>query len=189
MARGAVHASIWNYKLENKLDLGPRLQYFLLYCPSTSGITRYYNNNAELLLYFRGTNSNQVNSNGSRSLSEENQNECHYHVIWMFLNSCHIPFLSMPFLVTNNFWTKMRERHKSRPKLYWFTRNIVFNFMKCFAPAPYKVSIKCIPGGLIDNKSELIRVIAWRWIDNKPLPGPMMTKTFNAIWHHQAPMS
>ena len=65
------------------------------------------NNNAGLLFYFRGTNSNQVNSIESRSLSGGNPGECHHYVILMFINSCHIPFLTSSF-----FWLQITFRRK-----------------------------------------------------------------------------
>ena len=34
----------------------------------------------------------------------------------------------------------------------------------------FKISQKCVPRGLIDNKSELSQVMAWWLIDAKPLP-------------------
>ena len=46
------------------------------------------------------------------------------------------------------------------------------------------ISVKFIPMGLIGNKSTLVQVMAWRWLGDKPLPEPMMTKILVAIWHH-----
>ena len=43
--------------------------------------------------------------------------------------------------------------------------------------------------GLIDNKSALVQVIAWRRTGDKPLPEPMMTKFIDAYMRHLGEMS
>ena len=46
------------------------------------------------------------------------------------------------------------------------------------------ISLKCVPSGPIDTKSALVQVMAWCQIDDKPLPGPVMTQFMDAyIWH------
>ena len=45
-----------------------------------------------------------------------------------------------------------------------------------------------VPEGPFDNKWALVQLMAWRWIGNKPLLEPMMTKLY-AIWYYQATMS
>ena len=52
-----------------------------------------------------------------------------------------------------------------------------------------EISLKIVPGGPNNNKSEQVQVGAWRQTGQKTLPEPMMTKISNAIWHHQATMS
>ena len=37
------------------------------------------------------------------------------------------------------------------------------------------ISLKCVPLDLIDNKSALVQVMAWRRTGDKPLPEPMVT--------------
>ena len=38
--------------------------------------------------------------------------------------------------------------------------------------------------GLIDNKSALVKVMAWRQTGDEPLPGPMMTQFIDAYMRH-----
>ena len=37
------------------------------------------------------------------------------------------------------------------------------------------ISLKFVPRSLIDNKSALVQVMAWRRTGDKPLPEPMLT--------------
>ena len=39
-----------------------------------------------------------------------------------------------------------------------------------------KISLKCVPLGLIDIMSELVQIMAWCWTGDKPLCDPMMTQ-------------
>ena len=40
---------------------------------------------------------------------------------------------------------------------------------------PIHISLKYVPRSPIDNKPELVHVMAWRRAGDKPLPGPVMT--------------
>ena len=44
--------------------------------------------------------------------------------------------------------------------------------------------LKFVPEGLIDNKSALVQVMAWRQIGDKPLPEPMMTQFTDVCMLH-----
>ena len=50
----------------------------------------------------------------------------------------------------------------------------------------YHILLKFVPKGSIHNKSALVQVMAWWRIGNKLLPETMLTKTYDAIWHHTA---
>ena len=43
-----------------------------------------------------------------------------------------------------------------------------------------RISLKFVPKGPIDNKSALVRVMAWRRTGDKPLPEPMLTQFTDA---------
>ena len=58
-----------------------------------------------------------------------------------------------------------------------------FSWMKIFD------SLKFVAMGLIDNKSPLVQVMAWRRTVDKPLPGPMMTQFNDAYMWHKGEMS
>ena len=47
-----------------------------------------------------------------------------------------------------------------------------------------QISQKLVPRSPIDNKSALVQVMAWRRTGDKPLPDPMLTQIFVAIWRH-----
>ena len=47
-----------------------------------------------------------------------------------------------------------------------------------------QISLKIVPGSPIDNKSALVRVMAWRRTGDKPLPEPMMTQFTDAYMRH-----
>ena len=47
-----------------------------------------------------------------------------------------------------------------------------------------QISLKFVPKSLIDNKSALVQVMAWRRIGDKPFPEAMMTQFTDAyMWH------
>ena len=47
-----------------------------------------------------------------------------------------------------------------------------------------QTSAKLIPKVLIDSKWELVQVMAWRWIGDKPLSEPVLTWFTDAyMWH------
>ena len=52
-----------------------------------------------------------------------------------------------------------------------------------------QISLKFVPMSPIDNKPALVRVMAWRWTGDKPLPEPMMTQFTDAYTWHQGEMS
>ena len=41
----------------------------------------------------------------------------------------------------------------------------------------------------IDNKSSLIQQMAWQGTGDKPWPGAILAKSFDAAWRHQVTMS
>ena len=41
----------------------------------------------------------------------------------------------------------------------------------------------------VDNKSALVQVMAWRLLDAKPLPEPMLTQFTDAYMRHEGEMS
>ena len=45
---------------------------------------------------------------------------------------------------------------------------------------PIRISLKYVPKGIIDNKSALVQVMAWRRAGDKPLPEPMLTQFTDA---------
>ena len=47
-----------------------------------------------------------------------------------------------------------------------------------------EISLKFVPNGPIENKSALVRVMAWRRTCNKPLPEPMLTQFIDAYMRH-----
>ena len=49
---------------------------------------------------------------------------------------------------------------------------------------PIRISLKCVPNGLIDNKSAFVQVMAWRRTCDKPLPEPMLTQFSDAYIRH-----
>ena len=38
----------------------------------------------------------------------------------------------------------------------------------------------------IDNKSELVQVMAWCWMDNEPSSKAVFMRISDDLWHHQA---
>ena len=47
-----------------------------------------------------------------------------------------------------------------------------------------QISLKFVPKGLIDNKSALVQVMAWRRIGDKPLSEPMITYFTDVYMRH-----
>ena len=54
---------------------------------------------------------------------------------------------------------------------------------------PIQISLKCVPKSPIDNKSELVHVIAWRRTGDKQLTEPMMTQFTDIYMRHKGEMS
>ena len=46
------------------------------------------------------------------------------------------------------------------------------------------MSLNFVPNGPIDNKSALVKVMAWRRTGDKPLPEAMMTQFNDAYMRH-----
>ena len=59
-----------------------------------------------------------------------------------------------------------------------------FIFLKKIAVFFFLISLRFVPKGLIE--SALVK--AWCQTRNKPLPEPMLTKFYDAIWHHKTTM-
>ena len=49
---------------------------------------------------------------------------------------------------------------------------------------PIRVSLKFVHRSPIDNKPIFVRVMAWRWTGDKPLPEPMLTQFTDAYMRH-----
>ena len=47
-----------------------------------------------------------------------------------------------------------------------------------------QILLKCVPLSLIDNTSALVQVMAWRRVDDNPLPEAMMTQFTDAYMRH-----
>ena len=54
---------------------------------------------------------------------------------------------------------------------------------------PIQISLKLVPRSPIDNKSALVRVMAWRRTGDKPLHEPMMTQFTDTYMRHWGEMS
>ena len=49
---------------------------------------------------------------------------------------------------------------------------------------PIRISLKFVPRSTIDNKPELVQVMAWHRRGDKPLPEPMLTQFIDTyMWH------
>ena len=49
---------------------------------------------------------------------------------------------------------------------------------------PIRISVNFVPKGPTDNKSALVRVMAWRRTGDKPFHQPMLTQFINAYKRH-----
>ena len=47
-----------------------------------------------------------------------------------------------------------------------------------------QLSMKYVPRSPINNEPALVKVMAWRWTGDKPLPEPMMTQFDDAYMRH-----
>ena len=52
-----------------------------------------------------------------------------------------------------------------------------------------KISLKFVPKGPIDNNSVLVKIMALRWIGDKPFSEPMLTQFIDAYLQYQGKMS
>ena len=57
-------------------------------------------------------------------------------------------------------------------------------FKSIFLNENYRISVKYVPRGPIDNKPVLIQVMAWCRTGNKQLLEPMMTQFIDAYMRH-----
>ena len=60
--------------------------------------------------------------------------------------------------------------------------------MKMYEFRLYKISLKFVPDGPIDNIPALVQIMAWRRLGDKPLFDPMMAYT-DTYMRHSASMS
>ena len=51
------------------------------------------------------------------------------------------------------------------------------------------ISLNFVPRGPIKKKTLLVQVMAWHLFGTKPLPEPMLTKIYSAMWHLLASIS
>ena len=58
-----------------------------------------------------------------------------------------------------------------------------FSWMKSFV-FRFKISLKLVPKGPIDNQSALVQVMAWRRTGDKPLSEPVLSQIRNAYLLH-----
>ena len=56
-----------------------------------------------------------------------------------------------------------------------------WKFLYCIS---IRISLKVVPNDLIDNKSALVQVMAWRRAGAKPLPEPLLTQFTNTCMRH-----
>ena len=70
-----------------------------------------------------------------------------------------------------NVFTK-RPRQNGR---YFADDTFKYIFMTEIFCTSIRISLKFIPKGLIDNKSGLVQVMAWRRTCDKSVPEPMLT--------------
>ena len=52
-----------------------------------------------------------------------------------------------------------------------------------------KTLLRFVPEGLIDNNPAFVQIRVWRWIGDKPLSEPMLTRFTDAYMQHQGDMS
>ena len=63
-------------------------------------------------------------------------------------------------------------------------KNFLERQIACFDPISWKL-VSNYPKGTVDNKSALVKLMAWHW---KTLSESMLTKMHDAIWRHSATM-
>ena len=54
---------------------------------------------------------------------------------------------------------------------------------------PIRISLKFVPRDLINNKSALVQIMAWRLSGDKPFSESMLTQFINAYMRHLEEMS
>ena len=62
----------------------------------------------------------------------------------------------------------------------------IFNciFLNENARIHIQISLKYVPRSPIEIKPTMVQVMAWRWTDDQPFPGPMMTLFIDAYMRH-----
>ena len=63
-------------------------------------------------------------------------------------------------------------------------RHFQTHFLQWNIKISIQISLKFVPGDLIDNTSALVQVMAWRRAGDKPLPKAMMTQFTDAYMRH-----
>ena len=51
-----------------------------------------------------------------------------------------------------------------------------------------KILLNLIPRDPIDSKSALVQIVTWRRSGVKPIPEPLLSNFWDAIWRHKAAM-
>ena len=102
-----------------------------------------------------------------------------------FLLSCYYKHLSNCFY----WWDADKSYSLTYPPLDKMAAILADDIFKCIFVndndrIPIQISLKFVPMSPIDNKPALVQVMAWRRIDDNPLPEPMMTQFTNAYMRH-----
>ena len=75
-----------------------------------------------------------------------------------------------------------------RPEQKFHFQSIFFK-TKCLYCDINSPEIKFVSEALLDSKSTLVQVMAWRLTGDKPLPEPMLTMMYDDIYRNHATMS
>ena len=81
-------------------------------------------------------------------------------------------------------FSHLKHQHETKgPPFCETTLSDTFSWQKIVLfPFRFHWSLFCVER--IHNKSELIQIMAWRQTGDKTSPEKMMTKFYDAIWHH-----
>ena len=63
----------------------------------------------------------------------------------------------------------------------WHFANGNFKYVSWTKNSDLQKWVNCVPMDPIENRSALVRVMAWRWVGDNPLPGPKMINIFDAM--------
>ena len=81
---------------------------------------------------------------------------------------------------------RLTQRSEQDGRLFC-RRHFEIHFLKENLGHLTEISLKCVPGCPIDNKSVLVQAMAWRRTGDKPLLAPMMTQvSFKHQWYRSA---